>query len=417
LQPTCTNICYNHLSFVFINRDNDVSSSVLNFEADTILARMRANDCRPLLAWFTTATWGWATDNKEVIPYYNGGGQWHKNFIYSDKFFNTGQEVLDYGLKEFGYSGSYDHVVSYAMPTLIQSLLESYFRVEDFPDVGGTFTERYEVLRRALVNLNAQTIFGPVQFNKFQRNNGRGAAGTQWLPSTSITSDGNEEEGQSEYVLACISPFDQANAALVVPSPSGRSCSPGSYLNGTSIQTEAAILDHKCGECPSQSYTSVENVYPGCNTCPEGTETNGSGATFCVQLEENLIGPLGIMGYIFVAISWAMSLGYLFWIWRYKTDSVVKISQPEFLTLICLGAIISSSAIIPWTMAEAGVDEDTAAADRNCVAWPWLYAIGWSLMYSSLTAKSLRLYKMANAAAAMRRKAVTAKEMYKESPR
>jgi len=34
-------------------------------------------------------------------------------------------------------------------------------------------------------------------------------------------------------------------------------------------------------------------------------------------------------------------------------------------------------------------------------------------MYSSLTAKSLRLYKMANAAAAMRRKAVTAKEMYK----
>ena len=81
--------------------------------------------------------------------------------------------------------------------------------------------------------------------------------------------------------------------------------------------------------------------------------------------------------------------------------------------MICLGAIISSSAIIPWTMAEAGVDEDTAAADRNCVAWPWLYAIGWSLMYSSLTAKSLRLYKMANAAAAMRRKAVTAKEMYK----
>ena len=62
--------------------------------------------------------------------------------------------------------------------SLIQSLLESYFRVEDFPDVGGTFTDRYEVLRRALVNLNAQTIFGPVQFNEFQRNNGRGAAGT-----------------------------------------------------------------------------------------------------------------------------------------------------------------------------------------------------------------------------------------------
>ena len=119
------------------------------------------------------------------------------------------------------------------------------------------------------------------------------------------------------------------------------------------------------------------------------------------------------MGYLFVAISWSMSLGYIAWIFKYKNDSVVKISQPEFLLLICIGAIISSGAIIPWTLAEAGVGEDTAAASRNCTAWPWLYAIGFVLMYSSLTAKSLRLHKMANAAASMQRKAVTAREMYK----
>ena len=108
--------------------------------------------------------------------------------MYSDQFFNTGQDVLDYALEEFGYSGSYDHVVSYAMP-LIGKLLESFFRVEDIPDVEGTFRDRYEVLRRALVNINAQTIFGPVQFNEYQRNNGRGAAGTQWLPKSSISTD------------------------------------------------------------------------------------------------------------------------------------------------------------------------------------------------------------------------------------
>lgn len=396
--------------------DDKVSSTpaifacVLDAEADAILARMRHNGCRPKLAWFTTATWGWAGANPDVIPFFNGGGQWHEQFVYSDQFFNTGQEVLDYALEEFGYSGSYDHVVSYAMPTLIGKLLESFFRVEDIPDVEGTFRDRYEVLRRALVNINAQTIFGPVQFNEYQRNNGRGAAGTQWLPKSSISTDGAK---QSEYVLACVSPLDQANAGMVIPSPSGRSCNPGSYLNGTLIEVEPALLGTKCSGCPLNTYTSVENSLMQCNACPSESQTNGTGSTYCIQVEENLIGGLGIMGYLFVAISWSMSLGYIAWIFKYKNDSVVKISQPEFLLLICIGAIISSGAIIPWTLAEAGVGEDTAAASRNCTAWPWLYAIGFVLMYSSLTAKSLRLHKMANAAASMQRKAVTAREMYK----
>ena len=120
---------------------------------------------------FTTATWGWATDNPNAIPYFLGGGQWHSNFLYSDKFFESGQAVLEaHGLDKFGYSGSYDHVVSYAMPMLIVELITSFFRIADTPNVTDVFQNRYEELRRAFVNMQANTIFGPVSFNQYQRN-------------------------------------------------------------------------------------------------------------------------------------------------------------------------------------------------------------------------------------------------------
>ena len=94
-------------------------------------------------------------------------------------------------------------------------------------------------------------------------------------------------------------------------------------------------------------------------------------------------------------------------------DSVVKIGQPEFLFIICSRAIMSTSAIIPLTLAESGVGEDTAAASRSCQAVPFLYSIGWVLMHSLLTAKSYQLTTVAAAATRMRRKKVTAKEMYR----
>jgi len=75
--------------------------------------------------------------------------------------------------------------------------------------------------------------------------------------------------------------------------------------------------------------------------------------------------------------------------------------------------MISTSAIIPLTLAEADVGEDTTAASRHCQAVPFLYSLGWVLMYSSLTAKSYRLNKIATAASRMIRKKVTAKEMYR----
>jgi hypothetical protein len=395
-----------------------IFACVRSDETNVILDRLRSNGCRPSSSWFTTATWQWASDNPDTVPYFQGAGQWHQNFKYSDNFFDSGQDVLNYGLDEFGYTGSYDHVVSYAIPNLIADLIQTFFRIDDFPDVADAFSNRYDDLRKALSFINAQTIFGPVSFNEYQRNSGRGAAGFQWIPAsyvdTSVVSIRTENDVVG-FVLGLTSPRDQADAAIIIPSPSGSTCSPGNYVNQTLIEIEPSLLGKKCSACPIDSYISEKNEDLRCLACPEGGSTMGNiGATSCFRENPNLI-PKGLksMGYLFVVISWSLAIGYIVWMIFNRKDSVIEIGQPEFLFFICVGAIISTSAIIPLTIAEADVGEDTTKASRNCQAIPFLYSLGWVLMYSSLTAKSYRLTKVAGAARRMQRLKITAQQMYK----
>lgn len=379
-----------------------VFACVQSGDADVMLARMRLNGCRPTLAWFTTATWGWATDNSDTIPFFLGGGQWHQNFVYSDKYFATGQAVLEYGKEKFGYLGSYDHVVSYAMPMLITELITSFFRIADSPNVTDAFVNRYEEIRRSLVNMNGHTIFGPVSFNEYQRNQGRGAAGTQWIQKANGTA----------FQLGCISPLDQADANIVIPSPSALWCPPGSHIDQELVEGDPAILADKCTLCPADTFAQYENTDLTCQQCPEGS-TSGEGANYCVATEDNLTSiGLKVLGVIFVVVSWCSSIGYMVWLYLKRKDPVVRMSQPESLFLLCVGAVISTSAIIPLTLAEAAPGESTRGASAACRSIPFLYSLGWVLMYTSLTAKSWRLFKVARNAEQVRRVKVSVREIY-----
>ena len=168
-------------------------------EAGTLLDRWVENGCRPSMVWMTTATWGWANANLDRIPFFLGGGQWHPAFTYGDAYFASGQDVLDYNEGVMGYAGGYDTVVSYAIPILFAQHIASMFSSEVEPDVMGTFTNDYDGARDAMKALQVDTIFGPVKFNAFQRNDGRGAAGSQWLP---VTADGGEGEATADLYNA-----------------------------------------------------------------------------------------------------------------------------------------------------------------------------------------------------------------------
>jgi 7 transmembrane sweet-taste receptor of 3 GCPR len=373
-------------------------------EQDIVLQRWKQNGCRPVALWLTAATWAWADNNLTVVPYMQGGGQWHEALQYSDRFFATGNDVLLYNEEKFGYYGSYDTVVAYAIPVIFAQHLEAFYRVVDDPDPGTDFDtdEGYELLRRAMVVLNVDTIFGPLSYNEHQRNVGRGAAATQWQWRT--------VNNELIFGNLLVSPASQAEAVIVLPAPSAVNCSPGNYVNETMVMTGDAILESKCDQCSADTFTAESNQQLQCQACPEESGTDGdTGESNCVREDENLLSPGTLaFGYIVAGITWILSIGFAFWLFKHRMDPVVLLSQLEFMLLVCLGAIISSSTIFALSV-QAGSDDDTTSASRACQAAPFLYTTGWVLQYASLSAKSWRLHRIMNGGA-LRRVKVTAME-------
>jgi hypothetical protein len=356
-------------------------------EHDTIVKRWIENGCKPISTWVTAATWGWADNNPDVVPYYQGGGQWHAAFDYSDRYFDSGLDVLLHNEKQFMYMGDYDQVVSYAIPILYAQHLQAAYRVQDNPRPLEDFAtdEGREILRRAMVVLNVDSIFGPIAFDDNQRNNGRGAAGTQWLPL-------NPDDS---FVNALVSPFLQAQANTVIPASSALPCQAGQFVNDTSRVQQGSVLASGCEACLVDFFSQSESQDLECKPCPAGSTTEGrTGQTFCITEEDNLLSrAILAFGYLAVTITWTLSISFLTWLYLHRKDPIVRVSQIEFMALICIGAMISSSTIIALTF-QAGTDEDTSQATAGCTAAPFMYAIGWVLQYSSLSAKTFRLYKV-----------------------
>jgi hypothetical protein len=86
-------------------------------EQDVLIKRWLETGCRPLSTWVTAATWSWADENPQLVPYMEGGAQWHPAFTYNDKYFDSGNDLLKYNEGIFGYAGDYDQVVSYGKDT------------------------------------------------------------------------------------------------------------------------------------------------------------------------------------------------------------------------------------------------------------------------------------------------------------
>lgn len=107
-----------------------------------------------------------------------------------------------------------------------------------------------------------------------------------------------------------------------------------------------------------------------------------------VYVEDNdmqYIGDIRIFGDILASLVVVSALGFLVWTWCVRKSFVVRASQPVFLSLICIGALILGSSIVPLGLDDEDVSEE--AASRACMAVPWLLVMGWSLLSSVLGAK------------------------------
>lgn len=277
----------------------------------------------------------------------------------------------------------------------------SFFKAQDFPEVEFTLRNRYEDLRRNMLDLSIpKTLYGPTIFDGYRRNVGRGSAASQWMFPAGSSSD------QAKMVL--VSPDTQASSSVVYPAAASLACDAGFYANETLASVGPALLESKCSECPVDTYQPNPNIDDSCRPCPAGSGTaQKTGAEICVQEDENLIAQGAIVfGYLLVAVNISLAIAFATWTVHFRNDPVVTMGQKEFLLLLCAGSTLSSSSIIPLSF-QAGVSEDTTTASRACAAVPWFYATGVTLLYSALFAKSFRMYQVVDSSQGLRRTQVT----------
>jgi len=107
--------------------------------------------------------------------------------------------------------------------------------------------------------------------------------------------------------------------------------------------------------------------------------------------------PLGL-----VYFTWFLAIAIIIgcfalasWIWQHRFHGVVNASSPAFMIQMCIGCIVEVASIIPMSFQENVVDS-TAALDAACMIFPWLFFVGFALIYAPLLVKTYRIYRLFN---------------------
>jgi len=131
------------------------------------------------------------------------------------------------------------------------------------------------------------------------------------------------------------------------------------------------------------------------------------------------------VGYVMFGIQAVFALSCAAWTVYHRSKHVVRASQPIFLCLLCFGAFVLNLSILPigvqgkyrYVQDETTGEmtdvpnPDIAMVDAACMAVPWLFSLGFSLIFSALFAKIWRVRKVLKAAQQFRSKVVKPKDV------
>lgn len=101
---------------------------------------------------------------------------------------------------------------------------------------------------------------------------------------------------------------------------------------------------------------------------------------------------LRIIGLILCSFVALLSVLCASWVIYNRKHRVVLASQPIFLLMVCLGTIILASTIIPLSIDDQ--HSSKSACDAACVSAPWLFSIGFTMIFSALFSKLWRVNKV-----------------------
>jgi len=96
---------------------------------------------------------------------------------------------------------------------------------------------------------------------------------------------------------------------------------------------------------------------------------------------------------------------FVTWMFIFRRENVIKLSQPGFMLLFTIGVLTMTSSLIPLSFDDAGINyytvdgvlnllQNCSKLDTACMSVPWLYLTGCALEYSALLVKVVRLKRI-----------------------
>lgn len=130
-----------------------------------------------------------------------------------------------------------------------------------------------------------------------------------------------------------------------------------------------------------------------------------------LEVENNLIGNLYLIGFILFGVIAVGSLGVLVWMYRNRNVQVVKVSQPMFLGFILAGTVIMAASLIPLSFDDSREGFGHRQGTMICMSVPWFASTGFTITFAALFSKTMRVNKLFHNPNAYARIQVTAKDV------
>mmetsp|Transcript_110536 Transcript_110536/g.226143 ORF Transcript_110536/g.226143 Transcript_110536/m.226143 type:complete len:370 (+) Transcript_110536:1602-2711(+) len=115
------------------------------------------------------------------------------------------------------------------------------------------------------------------------------------------------------------------------------------------------------------------------------------------QREEAPPGPFFRLSLVLYTLSALFCIGSTAFVWCYRKNTVVRLSQPYYLITMFLGAFLVASSGL-FLVGSEWIDGDKSGdgnpRDALCCAWIWFFVLGTNLVYMALFGKLWRIQKV-----------------------
>jgi hypothetical protein len=335
--------------------------------------------------WTTGVPWGGGSCHSH---YYNcsnvAGATQEYNQDFQDPLFGARANYVDFVTTNLVGSAisaadasSWDFGPKGDVGAIISAYAQAFQKAYQFRPITDTTNfinsaAEYEYYRSSLAVWSGETIFGPVSFNARRRNEGRQPTTVQMMANPKH----DAKDGTSKpYVAQLVFPLIDATAAFIFPAPATEPCEDTAITNFMMI---TPYLVSKCNQCSADS------------------KPDSAGTTCAKVVENRNYVPSAVKSACFamVALNMLGTMACFIWMNVRSGHYIVKLSQPIFLSTMCLGCFISTCSIIFMTYDEES--HDLAELDSACMSTVWMYCLGFTLTFMSLYVKTHRINKIIN---------------------